>query len=264
MSEARDKELTDIESLRRAEAKGNVKGAQDRIQKKMEKAERLDEKILGLQERVIENRNKIDIARSAIPKPTDMIMYARSYLESARAKGDSKTPDSVLLIQGMSAFNKEKGQEAAKLAGISSVAATTAGGQDTTALTRVVSEVNSILTKRGPLRDEYRNAQDLDETNAEKNKKNPRATQLPTDNARQYREDLIDTEFERYRSSKIRNPRAPEPPAAAPAATRSAAPPVAPRTTYTAADVEATANKSGKSKQQVIDAYRARGMELQK
>jgi hypothetical protein len=266
LSEARDKELTDIESLRRAEAKGNVKGAQDRIQKKMEKAERLDEKILGLQERAMESKNKIDIARSAIPKPTDMIMYARSYRDSARDKGDNKTPDSVLLSQGMSAYNKEKGLEALKYAGINQTAETAGKGQGDAAITNSVKSVDDLVKKAtSPLGKEWRKASRLDRDNAEQNTKNGNNA-LPTNNAATVYDTAVRNAIARYRDNAKPNQSTNQSPApaAAPAATRSASPPVAPRTTYTAADVEATAKKSGRSKQDVIDAYRDKGMELQK
>jgi len=255
LSEARDKELTDIESLRRAEAKGNVKGAQDRIQKKMEKAERLDEKILGLQERVIENRNKIDIARSAIPKPTDMIMYARSYLESARAKGDSKTPDSVLLIQGMSAFNKEKGLETLKYAGIKETAATGVGAQETAAYNNSVDQADKILSDRNPISKKFKEAGKLDKANAENNAKN--GTNLPTNHADVFRNDLIRKGMQTYKDMITRQPTA----SAAPAATRSVAPPAEPRTTYTAANLAATmAANPRMTKAEIEAAYAAKGM----
>ena len=247
--DSRNKELAELDSMRRAEASGIAKIAQSSFDKKANDIKAVDLKLVELASKRAD-AIAVKEAATAGKLPHEMTEYVHDFILAAR-EGGSKKSNAVLGLEGRDAYLKLRGLEGAKLAGVG----VQARGQDITAITAAIGQEGVDNRAAQDAADRYLKstlgtlaifeAQDKDT----KNKRDGTPTT--------FEKDLRENAFR----DALRNIRSPTRPGQLPRVTApAAAPPAAASRTYSQADLDATVKSSGRTEQEVKAAYAAKGM----
>jgi hypothetical protein len=115
---------------------------------------------------------QLKAARMAADKPTDMRSYVADYVASARAAGNTETPDAVLRQQGAEQYLKLYSASEARAAAAQSQAATAAAQAETNIQDRARDNVDKSLAGNwnSPENKEIRRLQKQDRTNRKEGK----------------------------------------------------------------------------------------------
>ena len=207
LTNSRDKELAELENMRRAEASGIAKIAQSSFDKKEDRIKAVDVKLAELNSK---RAGEIATKEAAIAgkAPNDMAAYVRDYVASARESGSNQS-DSTLSTKARDAYLKLKGAYDPRYAGVSA----TERGQDVTSGTGEQGQQIKLIDESARFIKDR-----LDEPGTPENREQRRLIKLDKENSKtgtpstmaiNYVKQLQDDEYKR-RLDQLGKPSAPK------------------------------------------------------
>jgi len=214
LTEARNKEMSDIQNSRRAEAAGLVTINQSTKDKQDARIEKIDAAILSAHTKVADSAAAKEAAIAG-KAPDAQTAYARAYVNSQIAQG-SKVDPVTLYWEGAKQYVRENRAFDPRYAGITQQGIS-AENISSVALQRLNDEARAkagkstddfLKSSAGRLASVQKMSKDTENTAA--NLKN--STKLPTDNFEKYKTQLFEDYMEKYRPADVAQNPAPRNP----------------------------------------------------
>ena len=194
LTNSRDKELAELENMRRAEASGIAKIAQSSLDKKEDRIKAIDLELAKLTAKSADLMATKEATLAAKP-PNDMAAYVRDYVASAK-EGGSKKSDAALSTEGRDAYLKLKTASEVRREGIGAVA----GAARDVDVTRQQSDEAKVLDDASKyVKDRLKEDGSVENRTQKKFLREDRKN--GTSKAKEYENGLLKEEFDRRRSA---------------------------------------------------------------